>query len=306
MLDVKRLRILREVAEHGSFSAAADSLHLTQSAVSQQVAALERETGTMLIDRNRGNLRLTDPGAALVSHTEAVIARLDAAERELHEIAGLRGGKVRMASFPTAGATVVIRAVAAFRKQFPEVELTLSEAEPERSIPQLRAADQDVILVYDYESLPLPEERDLERMLLLEERMQLALPKDHRLAGEGTVPLAELAEDTWVVGTKTGAGACRGNVFMACRAAGFEPTIGFESDDYQVHMSLVASGLSVSLVPELLLPGRHPGISIVGIDPDAPVRRVWAVTRPQESRSRATGAMLEILERESVRFAKAR
>jgi molybdate transport repressor ModE-like protein len=306
MLDVKRLRILREVAEHGSFSAAADSLHLTQSAVSQQIAALERETGTMLVDRNRGNLRLTDPGEALVCHTEAVMARLEEAERELHEIAGLRGGRVRMASFPTAGATLVIRAVASFRKRYPEVDLTLSEAEPEESIPGLRAADQDLILVYDYESLPLPEERDLERVLLLEERMQLALPKNHPLAGDETVPLADFAEDTWVIGTETGAGSCRGNVYMACRAAGFEPSVGFESDDYQVHMSLVAAGMGISLVPELLLTGRHPGITIIDIEPDAPVRRVWALTRPEESRSPATGAMLEILMRETERFAGAR
>lgn len=306
MLDVRRLRILREVAEHRSFSAAADSLHLTQSAVSQQIAALERETGTRLVDRNRGNLRLTEPGAALVCHTEAVIARLDEAERELQEIAGLRGGRVRMASFPTAGATLVIRAVASFRKRYPEVDVTLMEAEPEESIPQLRSADQDLILVYDYESLPLPEERDLERVLLLEERMQLALPKHHPLAAGGTVPLGELAEDTWVIGTEIGAGSCRGNVYMACRAAGFEPNVGFESDDYQVHMSLVAAGMGISLVPELLLTGRHPGIAILDIDPDAPVRRVWALTRPEESSSPATAAMLEIVRRESARFAESR
>src|SRR3954470_12846853 len=102
MLDVKRLRILREVAEHGSFSAAADSLHLTQSAVSQQIAALESEAGTVLIDRNRGAIRLTHPGEALVSHADAVIARLDEAERELADIAGVRGGRLGMVSFPTA------------------------------------------------------------------------------------------------------------------------------------------------------------------------------------------------------------
>src|SRR5690349_17373007 len=148
MLDVKRLRILREVAERGSFSAAADSLHLTQSAVSQQIAALERETGAILVDRNRGNLRLTDPGQALIGHTEAVIARLDEAERELKEIAGLRGGRVRLVSFPTAGATLVIRAVSAFRKKYPKIGLRLTEAEPEASIPQLRAGDHDLALVY--------------------------------------------------------------------------------------------------------------------------------------------------------------
>jgi DNA-binding transcriptional LysR family regulator len=304
MLDVKRLRILREVAAHGSFSAAADSLHLTQSAVSQQIAALERETGTLLIDRNRGHLRLTDPGEALVGHAQAVIARLDEAERELHEIAELRGGRVRIASFPTAGATVVIRAVASFRRKFADVELKLSEAEPHVSIPQLRAGEHDLVLVYDYDYVPLAEDRDTERHLLLEERMQLALPKDHRLADRERIPLSELGGETWIVGTCNH--SCRDNAVLACRRAGFEPEIGFESDDYQVHQSLVSAGMGVSLVPELLLTGRHPGMRVVEIEPDPPVRRVWAMTRLSPSRSPATDAMLEVLQRESARFAEAR
>ena len=304
MLDVKRLRILREVAEQGSFSAAADSLHLTQSAVSQQIAALEREAGTMLIDRNRGNLRLTDPGQTLVGHAEAVIARLGEAERELQEIAELRGGQVRMVSFPTAGATLVIKAVASFRRRHPEIEIGLTEAEPEISIPQLRAGEHDLALVYDFDHVPLPGDRDTERLLLLEERMQLALPKDHRLAGRANVPLSELAEETWVIGTC--AASCGDNAKLACRRAGFEPRIGFESDDYQVHQSLVSAGLAVSLVPELLITGRHPGLSVVDLEADAPVRRVWALTRPGPVRSPATDAMLKVLQREGERFVNSR
>jgi molybdate transport repressor ModE-like protein len=304
MLDVRRMRILREVAEQGSFSAAADSLHLTQSAVSQQIAALERETGAVLVDRNRGHLRLTDPGQALVGHAEAVLARLDEAEQELQEIAGLRGGRVRMASFPTAGATVVIRAVASFRRKHPGVELKLSEAEPEESIPQVRSGEHDLVLVYDYDYVPLPEDRDTERHLLLEEHMQLALPKDHRLAGRERAPLAELRDETWIVGTARH--SCRDNVVLGCRRAGFEPKIGFESDDYQVHQSLVSAGMGVSLVPELLLTGRHPGMRVIEIEPDPPVRRVWAMTRVSPARSAATDAMLEVLQREGARFAESR
>jgi molybdate transport repressor ModE-like protein len=304
MLDVKRLKILREVAEYGSFSAAADSLHLTQSAVSQQIAALERETGTLLVDRNRGNLRLTDPGEALVSHADAVLARLDEAERDLREIAGLRSGRLRMASFPTAGATVVVGAVAAFREQHPGVELHLAEAEPESSIPQLRAGEHDLVLVYDYEGVPLPEDRDSERVLLLEERMQLAVPAGHRLARRKKARLAHFADEMWVIGTCTE--TCRDNVKLACRRAGFEPKIGFESDDYQVHQSLVAAGMGISLVPQLLLTGRHPGLAVLDIEPDPPVRRVWALTRPKETRSPAAQAMLEILREECDRFAASR
>lgn len=304
MLDVKRLRILREVAQRGSFSAAADSLHLTQSAISQQIAALERETGATLIDRNRGNLRLTDPGAALVGHADAVLARLGEAERELDEIAGLRGGRVRMVSFPTAGATVVIKAVASFRRRFPDVAIQLTEAEPEASIPALRAGEHDLALVYDYDYVPLPSERDLELHPLLEEHMQLALPRDHPLGRSGKVRLSDFEDATWIVGTS--AGSCGYNCLLACRNAGFEPQIGFQSDDYQVHQALVSAGMGISLVPELLLTGRHPGLRAVDIEPDAPVRRVWALTRPEETRAPATEAMLEVLRREAERFGRPR
>jgi molybdate transport repressor ModE-like protein len=304
MLDVKRLRILREVAQQGSFSAAADTLHLTQSAVSQQIAALEREAGATLVDRNRGNLRLTDPGEALLGHTEAVIARLDEAERELQEIAGLRSGRVRMVSFPTAGATIAVKAVTAFSKRHPEIALELTEAEPEISIPELRAGDHDIALAYDYDQVPMDEERDVERHLLLEERMQIALPAGHPAAKGRSVNLADLSEASWTVGTC--AGTCRDSAVLACRRAGFTPNIGFESDDYQVHISLVSAGIAVSLVPELLLSTNHPDVKVLEISPGAPTRRVWALTRRAEARGPATDAMVEVLKSESKRFVRSR
>src|SRR5919197_4512494 len=141
MLDVRRLRVLQAVAEEGSFSAAADALSFTQSAVSQQIAALEREAGTVLVERNARGVRLTDAGRALVRHTEAIMARLAEAESELEAIAGLRGGRLRMAAFESAGATLMPLAIAAFRQQHPAVELSLSLSEPEDSVPLLRSGD---------------------------------------------------------------------------------------------------------------------------------------------------------------------
>jgi molybdate transport repressor ModE-like protein len=297
MLDVKRLRILREVAEHGSFSAAADSLHLTQSAVSQQIAALEKETDTKLLDRNHGSVRLTDPGAALVSHADAVMARLEEAERELADIAELRGGRLRMVSFPTAGATLVARAVPAFSQKYPEVELELGEAEPEESIPGLKAGEYDLALAYDFDSVPFGEDRDVEREYLLEERLQVALPLDHPLAGRKSVRLEQLSEEAWACGVRPS--SCRQNVIQWSRNSGFEPRINFASDDYQVIQSLVAAGMGVALLPELLLTGRQPGIKVLDVTPQAPVRRVWAVTRAADLRSPATEAMLEILRKKA-------
>jgi len=302
MLDMKRLRILREVAEHGSFSAAADAIHLTQSAVSQQVAALERETQTTLIQRNRNGLKLTDAGLALVTHADAVIARLEEAERELDDIAGLRAGRLRMVSFPTASATLAARSVGQFNRRHPEVELLLAEAEPEDSIPQLRRGEFDLALVYDFEYVPLPEDRDLECQPLLEERMQVALPKDHPLAERDSVSLAELAEEIWICGESPC--SCGENVKRACRFAGFEPRVGFMSDDYQVHMALVAGGLGVSMMPETLLTGRHQSLRFIDVVPEPPVRRVWASTLAAELRPPPVDAMLDILRSESAKLEK--
>jgi molybdate transport repressor ModE-like protein len=300
MLDVKRLRILRAVAERGSFSAAADSLHLTQSAVSQQIAALERETQTTLLERNHGSVRLTDPGAALVAHADAVLARLDEAERELEEISELRGGRLRMVSFPTAGATLVAAAAPAFSRRYAEVELRLGEAEPEASIPRLRAGDYDLALAYDFSGVPFTDDRDTERHFLLEERMQVALPLDHHLANRKSVRLEQLADQTWSCGVSPS--SCRENIFQWCRSAGFEPRIGFETDDYQVMQSLVAAGMTVTLLPELLLTGRQPGIKVLDITPEAPLRRTWAITRASDLRSAAAEAMLEILAQQAERI----
>src|SRR5213596_2516765 len=149
MLDVRRMRVLREVAVRGSFSAAAEALSFTQSAVSQQIAALEREAGTILVQRNARGVRLTEAGAALVRHTDAILARLGEAEAELEAIAGLRGGRLRLAAFESAAATVMPKAIADFRSQHPAVELSMVLAEPEESLPQLRAGELEVALTFD-------------------------------------------------------------------------------------------------------------------------------------------------------------
>src|SRR4051794_41356662 len=158
MLDVKRLRVLREVAAHGSFSAAAEALAYTQSAVSQQIAALEREAGTVLVDRNARGVRMTEAGRALVRHADVILARLADAEAELEAIAGIRGGRLRLVSFPTAGATIMPEAIARFRARHPAVELTLEPAEPQPSPLKLRAREADLVLDITTRLRPPPDE----------------------------------------------------------------------------------------------------------------------------------------------------
>src|SRR3982750_4617736 len=149
MLDVRRLRVLREVAARGSFSAAADALAYTQSAVSQQIAALEREAGTRLVERNARGVRLTAAGRALVEHADAILARLADAEAELEAIAGLRGGRLRLAAFPSVGATLMPLAIATFRERHPDIELTVRQLEPEDSLPLLKSGELDIALTIE-------------------------------------------------------------------------------------------------------------------------------------------------------------
>src|SRR3954447_4855680 len=181
MLDVRRMRVLREVARRGSFSAAAESLAYTQSAVSQQIAALEREAGTRLVERNARGVRLTDAGRALVEHADAILARLADAEAELEAIAGLRGGRLRLAAFPSAGATIMPEAIVRFRDRHPGVELTLEPAEPEPAIAQLRTGEIDIALdlTAGYRA---PADDGIERLQLLDDPMYVALPLGHALA----------------------------------------------------------------------------------------------------------------------------
>src|ERR671917_2281471 len=158
MLDVKRLRVLREVAAKGSFSAAAESLAYTQSAVSQQIAALEREAGTRLVDRSARGVRMTDAGRALVRHADVILARLSDAEAELEAIAGLRGGRVRLVSFASAGATLMPRAIALFRERHPAVEITLEPGEPDEAMAKLRGGEADIALTIDAEFCSIAED----------------------------------------------------------------------------------------------------------------------------------------------------
>jgi DNA-binding transcriptional LysR family regulator len=149
MLDVRRLKVLREVAARGSFSGAADALNFTQSAISQQIAALEREAGTRLVERSARGVRLTVAGEALVRHTDVILARLADAEAELEAIAGLRAGRVRLAAFPTAAASILPMAIARYRERFPGVELSMIPAEPPEGILRLRQGEADLALLID-------------------------------------------------------------------------------------------------------------------------------------------------------------
>lgn len=292
MLDIRRMRVLREVAARGSFSAAAEALSFTQSAVSQQVAALERETGATLVERGPRGIRLTDAGAALVRHTEAVMARLDDAEEELQAIAGLRGGRLRMAAFQSAGATLVPRAVAAFHERHPEVELSLVEGEPSETVPLLKTGEIDLAFAFDLPDRPEPREPGVEYVTLVDDPFDLVLPRGHKLASRRRLSLADFADEAWV--TPTGRYQCYAIVERACIAAGFELNVAFETDENMAAQAFVATGVGVSVMPRLALEPLHPGV-IVRSFAGAPLRHVQVARLADGYRSPASEAMMQIL-----------
>jgi molybdate transport repressor ModE-like protein len=300
MLDVKRMRILKEVADHGSFSAAAESLSYTQSAISQQIAALEREAGTQLVTRGSRGIKLTEAGEALVRHADAILTRLADAEAELEAIAGLRGGRLRMAAFPTVGATLMPLAIATFRERHPDVELTVRQLEPEDSLPLLKCGDIDIALTI--EPSALDESDGLDSTFLLDDPMFAALPLNHPLADKSRVRLKDLANDSWI-GT-TDACSCGALVRNQCIRMGFEPNITFESDDYLAIQGLIAAGVGVALIPTLALTTVRDDIVIRDLGADAPIRQIAAATLPGAQRSPAARAMLDVLTEVSTQYAK--
>lgn len=246
-----------------------------------------------LLLRLRGGPLLTDAGELLVGHADAAIARLEVAERELDQLAGLRGGTLRLVSFPSASATIGTRASSVFRERYPELQLTLGEDDPEESIPALKRGHHDVAIVYDFKLHPFEADDDLELTPLVDERIHVVVPAAHPLARAEAIELGDLAEESWLGGVV--GGSCRELTVLSCQMAGFDPEISFETSDYNVMQSMVAAGLGVTLLPDLALAFTHPGVAIVPVVPEPPVRRVWAATPAAGARSAATDAMVEIL-----------
>jgi DNA-binding transcriptional LysR family regulator len=291
MLNPQRLRVLREVVARRSFSAAAEALDYTQSAVSQAVATLEAETGATLLHRDRRRVRPTAAGAALLAHADGILARIEAAEADVRAIIGVSGGLLRMASFPTAGATLMPLAIARFRGAHPGVELALAEGDPEDIAPRLRAGELDLALLFEFRgggSL----RSGLARTDLLEDPMHVVLPRNHPLAARPSLGLADLRDELWIQTSQ--ASACARHVVRSCHAAGFAPAVSFESDDYATVQGLVAAGVGVALIPQLALTSVRPDVVVRALASRAPVRRVVAAT-PRGAAVPAAAAMLEVL-----------
>ncbi|MFI5027369.1 MAG: LysR family transcriptional regulator [Solirubrobacterales bacterium] len=293
MFNLSRLNAFREVIERGSFSEAADALSYSQSAVSQSVATLEAEVGMPLVERARGGARPTAAGAALAGHVKVILARIETAEAELAAIAAGHGGRLRTASFPTAGATLMPQAIASFRAAHPGVEITLAEGEPEEIAPRLRSGELDLALLFEFEGVGERLEAGIRRFPLFEDPLDLALPPGHRLASREELRLEDLREEAWIQTSATS--PCARHVVRSCHAAGFEPRVSFESDDYLTVQGLVAAEVGVALIPRLALSGTRGEVVIRELSPQSPVRKVFAATPRAAAVTPAVATMLDIL-----------
>jgi DNA-binding transcriptional LysR family regulator len=259
--------------------------------VSQQVAKLEREAGVSLVERGPRSVKLTPAGWRLVDHAEAILDRLARAEAELRELGGERPA-LRLGSVTSAAVSIVPGALAHFGAVRPDVEVTVVEADPLASLARLRARELDLAVVFEYDHVPLPTDARLVLEELLEEPMRIVLPAGHPLVRRRAVRLLDLAGETWIQSTPRS--SCHPFTERACRAAGFEPRIRFEFDDYAAMQNLVASGAGVALAPDLGLTRLSPGVAARPVA-FGPKRRVLAAYRDGERDSPGIPEMLAAL-----------
>ncbi|WP_405018535.1 LysR family transcriptional regulator [Kitasatospora sp. NBC_00070] len=282
MIDVQRLRVLRAVAEHGSFNQAATALRLTPSAVSQHVAALERALGTLVVDRSTRGVTLTPAGRIMFGAAESVAAELEHARRQ---VAQLDTGRVRLtvATFTSGGRPLLPAAFSRLMATHPHTVLHVREGEPEDTLPLVRQGAVDLALAYHFDG-PLPVGpgggSGLEWTPLLADPLHVVLPLGHRLADHEALDLAELAAEPWVLGClKTEAYLRR-----YAERAGFDPEVRGTTTDYFFARSLVAAGVGISLIPSIALAPEIPGLCAVPIRSPGPVRHIGVATLGRSDR----------------------
>jgi DNA-binding transcriptional LysR family regulator len=289
MLDVRRLRTLREVALHGTIRAAAESLSFTPSAVSQQLSALERELGYELLERRGRSVHLTPAGRVLVERAEAILAELADAEAEARAAAGEQERTVRVASFASAAATIVAEAV-----RGDGLRAHIVEVDPRLGLARLRAGEVDVAILWEYDFVPLRVPGTVDLVPLLDDPIHVVLPRSHPAAAASTVELADLADEPWI--DSTNASSCHPFLTRACLAAGFEPRVAAETNDHRTLHHLIASGVGLSLIPLLSQLDLPPSLVARPIRTSPPKRRIYAAYRSASAADPRVRLVLERLE----------
>ncbi len=295
MRSVPSLRVLAALSGAESFSAAADALGMSQSAVSQHVAALERHVGMTLVIRGTRPVDVTSAGRVLAGHAEALLARLEVAGLDVQELAGSHHRRLRLGGFPTALATFVPRALARMTQRFPETTLTIVDDHLQGLVPRLLNRELDVAVVFDDATEHgLPGEADgIEVTPLFADPYRLLLPRAHRLVDGPDPSLADLAAETWVGGGP--ASTWFQIVRRRCSAAGFTPRVGIASDDYLAVQAFVAAGLGVAVVPGLVASRRIAGVEVRSLRGATPSREIAVACPIDPFRPRAATTMVELL-----------
>lgn len=288
MFELRRLRLLRELAHRGTVTAVAEACSMTPSAVSQQLALLQREVGIVLYVREGRRLRITDAGNLLVAHTERLLEGLEEAESELAELAGSVTGPVRLSAFPTVARSLVPDAVARCKAAYPGLRVILDERETDESLRALHNHETDLALVYEYAPLSPIEAPGITLRRLMDEHFVVLLPPGRR-PPEGPVPLGDLAEETWIGAYSDTSG--RAALDRACAVAGFTPRVDYASNDYTVITALVRAGLGVALAPEIALEPTDTDIVVRDVEHTPVTRTIHVATRAGTARSPALRAV---------------
>jgi DNA-binding transcriptional LysR family regulator len=293
MLDLHRLRLLHELHERGTIAAVAEALRFTPSAVSQQLAVLEREAGVPLLERSGRGVRLTDAALVLVKHADALLQRAELAQAELAAAAGKVAGRARIASFQSVALRVAIPAMQALARAAPDLRCELVEAEPEQSLPALALGDVDLVLADEWQHQPHPRPAGVDREDLCVDPLYVVLPEAHPLAVRhaDAVPLSQLAGAVWSTGHRGTAWEAVTN--RTCRElGGYDPDIRHRTNDAVVSLALVAQGQAVTLLPRLVHPELQSGVAVRTIAEGPMQRTVFAATRTADAARPSVLAML--------------
>lgn len=286
--------MLHAVSTAGSVRGAADVLHVTASAVSQQLSRLEREVGQRLLEPSGRGIRLTDAAWLLAEHTSRLLAQVEAVEADLAGHRGAVTGELRIAAFATAARGLLPATIRALRDGHPDLAVRLSVQEPDLAIPALSRGDVDIAVVQDWPEAPMPLPENLSQATILDDTLDAAVPADHPLAHREVVDLVELHNDDWI--SWTSGQICHDWITTTLRGGGVEPRIVHTASEHSTQVALVRAGLGTALLPRL---GREPipdGVRIIPIRP-TPIRRVHALWRTTATRRPAIGAALDALQR---------
>jgi DNA-binding transcriptional LysR family regulator len=301
MLELRRLRLLRELHDRGTVAAVADALQFTPSAVSQQLAMLERDAGVRLLERAGRGVRLTDAALVLVGHAEGLLERAALAEADLAAAAGTIAGRGRIAGFESVGLKLALPAMEALAREAPALRCEFLELEPEEALPALALGDVDLVLGDEWQHQPRRLPPGVERHELMEDRVRILLPARHPAARRhpDAVPLSELANDPWTTG-HAGLGWDEMTRRTCQELGGFDPDVRHRTNDATISLAVVAHGLAVGMLPDLPLPARHPGVQRRDIAERPVSRAIFAATRTTDAARPSTQAILAAV-REVVR-----